>query len=187
MNLIWYLTPLFLRSSAGAFLLLMHANLKSAQWFAQVKESIDCVNKFCKTDDLVAKAGDLIEFQRDFYEHWGVYIGCGYIIDVVRLQSGRGVVRKEKLSDVAQDGLFRVNNLVETARERGLTTRRVNDILKAAFKMLDEEIVYDILNYNCEHFATECVYGEAFSVQADRARGNRFFKLLKRFFGSQSL
>ncbi len=90
------------------------------------------------------------------------------------MANGKGVVTREKLSEVAvaQDALCLVNNLVKAVRELGLTARRDNAILKAAFEKLDEEIKYDVLHYNCSHFATECFYVEGLSVEADIARGN---------------
>ncbi len=90
------------------------------------------------------------------------------------MANGKGVATREKLSEVAvaQDALRGINNLVKAAPELGLNARRDNAILKAAFEKLDEEIEYDVLHYNCEHFAIECSYVEGLSVEADIARGN---------------
>ncbi len=92
------------------------------------------------------------------------------------MDNGTAIIIREKLSDVAQSGLWHVNNLIEVARKRGLTAQRDNDILEAAFAKLGQVIEYDAFNYNCEHFATECFYGEAFSLQAEWFPYNFFIR-----------
>jgi Lecithin retinol acyltransferase len=62
----------------------------------------------------------------------------------------------------------RVNNLEEAARERGLlppfppdvTVERARQLLRGG-----RFSIYNVLTDNCEHFATNCRYGEPFSLQ----------------------
>jgi hypothetical protein len=126
-------------------------------------QNTDSWNEFVNVSDLNAIPGDLIEFKRGYYDHWGVNLGGGYIIDLVNLGHGKGLVLREKLDLVAENGMCRVNNLIEAALRRELKPKERNKILKTAFDKLDNEMAYDILNYNCQHFATQCFYGVAFS------------------------
>jgi transposase InsO family protein len=61
----------------------------------------------------------------------------------------------------------RVNNLEEAAEERGLRPFRPDVIVERAREFLREDrfMFYYVLNQNCEHFATKCRYGQAFSLQ----------------------
>ncbi len=61
----------------------------------------------------------------------------------------------------------RVNNLEEAADERGLRPFRPDVIVERAREFLREDrlMFYHVLTQNCEHFATKCRYGEAFSLQ----------------------
>jgi hypothetical protein len=64
--------------------------------------------------------------------------------------------------------LFRINNLEKNAAELGYTRSETDVILSRARHLMKQDVHhYDVLKDNCEHFATFCVYGEAFSTQAD--------------------
>jgi hypothetical protein len=70
------------------------------------------------------------------------------------------------------DGRCRVNNLDEAAEERGLRPFRPDVIVERAWGFLREDrlIVYNLITDNCEHFATKCRYGQAFSLQVSDFR-----------------
>jgi hypothetical protein len=74
--------------------------------------------------------------------------------------------------------LFRINNLEKNAAELGYTRSETDVILSRARQLMKEDFHrYDVLKDNCEHFATFCVYGEAFSTQAD----HKYFLCSKQF------
>jgi hypothetical protein len=74
----------------------------------------------------------------------------------------------------------RVNNLDEAAEERGLVALKPDVIVARAREFLrqDNYLVYDLVYKNCEHFATECRYGEAFSLQVPDCISKLFMKFL---------
>ncbi|KAG8564133.1 hypothetical protein GDO81_016337 [Engystomops pustulosus] len=64
--------------------------------------------------------GDLIEFSRPFYQHWGVYVGGGYVVHLTDQEGisslssafgGSAVVRKERLENVANGCIYKVTNV----------------------------------------------------------------------------
>jgi hypothetical protein len=64
--------------------------------------------------------------------------------------------------------LLRINNLEKNAAELGYTRSETDVILSRATQLMKQGVHrYDVLKHNCEHFATFCIYGEAFSTQAD--------------------
>ena len=122
--------------------------------------------------------GDLIEFRRYqiFYDHWGVYVGGGFVVHVGFDSRGGVEIKKETILDVAKGGEFRPNNLESFAEERNLKGRRTKALVAERalakfdqFRESKQTTKYDVMENNCEHFATECAYGTAFSVQADNA------------------
>ncbi|KAM6930874.1 phospholipase A and acyltransferase 4-like [Xenentodon cancila] len=120
-----------------------------------------------------AKPGDLIEIFRGAYNHWAVYVGGGYVVHFVTPGQGSvsggdntmGTVLKQKLEDVVGKDMWKVNNLLDHKHK----PRPVNDIVKSACSMVDTNLEYGLLNYNCEHFATEMRYGEPESLQVQNA------------------
>jgi hypothetical protein len=64
--------------------------------------------------------------------------------------------------------LLRINNLEKNAAELGYARSETDVILSRATQLMKQGVHrYDVLKDNCEHFATFCVYGKAFSTQAD--------------------
>nr|XP_054587091.1 phospholipase A and acyltransferase 5-like [Nothobranchius furzeri] len=118
------------------------------------------------------KPGDLIEIFRVTYQHWAVYIGEGNVVHLVTSEGAsdvstmphkdqKGTVRKEKLKDVVGDSKWRINNYLDKERP----PRCNNDIVKAACSLVDSELSYNPLSYNCKHFATEMRNGRVVSRQ----------------------
>ncbi|XP_061578347.1 phospholipase A and acyltransferase 3-like [Cololabis saira] len=117
------------------------------------------------------KPGDLIEIFRGAYKHWAVYVGGGNVVHFVTpglgsSSSGVGVVGlgkvlKQKLQDVVEKDKWRVNNLLD----HNYPPRPTNDIVKNACSLVDTELLYDLLKYNCEHFAIEMRYAKPESRQ----------------------
>ncbi|CAH2325243.1 HRAS-like suppressor 3 [Pelobates cultripes] len=116
------------------------------------------------------KPGDLIEFIRPFYQHWGIYVGDGYVVHLTdqegwsRLSSalgGSAVVRKDLLENVANGCGYRVNNKYD----QKTIPYPPQDVVKAALDLVGQTMPYSVTSANCEHFATELRYGKCFSDQ----------------------
>ncbi|XP_072243015.1 phospholipase A and acyltransferase 4-like [Leuresthes tenuis] len=114
--------------------------------------------------------GDLIEIFRVLYQHWAVYVGGGFVVHFVQeggsgfsssssssgSGSGKGAfVRKVKLEDAVEGSSWEVNNSLDNK----YTPRSPEEIVRKARAMVDQNLPYDVINYNCEHFANEMRYG----------------------------
>ncbi|XP_009998815.1 PREDICTED: phospholipid-metabolizing enzyme A-C1 [Chaetura pelagica] len=127
----------------------------------------------------VPKPGDLIEIFRPHYQHWALYLGDGYVISVTpvdegpadMLSSARSVfngkawVRKQLLKDLVGNDTYRVNNKYDSK----YPPLPVGEIIWRAKCSIDEEVAYDVLSNNCEHFVTKLRYGKAVSGQVNQA------------------
>ncbi|XP_041331627.1 phospholipase A and acyltransferase 1-like isoform X1 [Pyrgilauda ruficollis] len=123
--------------------------------------------------------GDLIEIDRPGYQHWALYVGDGYVINVTPVDEGspslsvsttsiftkKAKVKKQLLKEVVGNNKWRVNNKYDRSR----TPRPVGEIIQRAELWIDREVTYDVLNRNCEHFVTELRYGEGVSEQVTKA------------------
>ncbi|NXA17779.1 HRSL1 enzyme, partial [Ibidorhyncha struthersii] len=120
------------------------------------------------------RPGDLIEISRSAYKHWALYVGDGYVINVVppdgvssakSVLTGKAWVRKQLLKEVVGTDTYRVNNKYD----RTYTPLPVKDIIRRAEHFVNKEVSYDVLSNNCEHFVTMLRYGVCVSDQATRA------------------
>ncbi|XP_017333332.1 phospholipase A and acyltransferase 1 [Ictalurus punctatus] len=125
--------------------------------------------------------GDLIEIFRPAYQHWALYLGDGYIINLTPVDESqaaamssvksvftrKAVVRMQLLKDVVGGDTFRVNNKYDSSH----TPLPVSEIIERAQLLIGQEVSYDLLGSNCEHFVTLLRYGEGVSEQATRAIG----------------
>jgi len=139
---------------------------------------------FTDSSGKTLRKGDMIEFKRDVYSHWGIYVGEGYIIHATgepNVQSGSGSfniasgfssgvsglveckVLKQLLTEVADGFKFYVNNYNDEICEPFPPYA----IVKRAFKMVGEYFDYNLLKKNCEHFVTYVRYGKPISKQAE--------------------
>ncbi|NWT78692.1 HRSL1 enzyme, partial [Lanius ludovicianus] len=121
------------------------------------------------------KPGDLIEIDRPLYQHWALYVGDGYVINVTPVDEGvpslfvstasiftrKAKVKKQLLKDVVGNNRWRVNNKYDHSR----TPLPVEEIIQHAEELIDQEVTYDVLGSNCEHFVTLLRYGEGVSHQ----------------------
>ncbi|KAG9475513.1 hypothetical protein GDO78_003750 [Eleutherodactylus coqui] len=116
------------------------------------------------------KPGDLIEFIRPLYQHWGVYVGDGYVVHLTDQEGisslssafgGSAVVRKDRLENVANGCNYRVNNKYDKKREPNPPQK----VVRAALELVGERMPYSVTSANCEHFATELRYGERYCDQ----------------------
>ncbi|XP_056354529.1 phospholipase A and acyltransferase 1-like [Oenanthe melanoleuca] len=115
--------------------------------------------------------GDLIEIDKTPFHHWALYMGDGYVIHLMPLDTGepsifitKGKVMKELLKEVVGDREWCVNNKPHCSRQ----PRPLKEILEKAEQLIDKVVPYDVVTRNCEHFVTELRYGEAFSDQVKK-------------------
>ncbi|XP_068056161.1 phospholipase A and acyltransferase 1-like [Anomalospiza imberbis] len=123
--------------------------------------------------------GDLIEIDRTGYQHWALYVGDGYVINVTPVDEGapslsvsttsiftrKAKVKKQLLKVVVGNHKWRINNKYD----RSHTPRPVEEIIRRAEQWIDREVPYDVLTSNCEHFVTMLRYGEGVSEQVTKA------------------
>ncbi|XP_060784063.1 phospholipase A and acyltransferase 3-like [Neoarius graeffei] len=123
--------------------------------------------------------GDLIEISRGTYEHWGIYVGDGYIIhlappsehahagaySMMSVLHDKAVVKKEQLWDVVGSDKYTINNLLDEKYD----PRPIHVILQEAHSLVGQELPYCVVRKNCEHFVTELRYGKAESRQVRKA------------------
>ncbi|XP_007900616.1 phospholipase A and acyltransferase 1 [Callorhinchus milii] len=123
--------------------------------------------------------GDLVEIFRPAYQHWALYLGDGYIINVAPLDEGptatfasaksvfsrKAMVKMQLLKDVVGRDPYTINNKYDD----NYTPLPVEEIVNRAEFLIDQEVSYDLLGNNCEHFVTLLRYGEPVSDQANRA------------------
>ncbi|KAM9378425.1 phospholipase A and acyltransferase 1 [Phaethornis superciliosus] len=121
--------------------------------------------------------GDLIEIFRKHYQHWALYLGDGYVINVTpvdegpsdalssakAVMSGKARVRMQLLKEVVGNNTYHINNKYDAK----YTPLPVKDIIRRAKRFIDQEVSYDVLGNNCEHFVTMLRYGEGVSEQVD--------------------
>ncbi|XP_033725571.1 phospholipase A and acyltransferase 2-like [Pecten maximus] len=130
------------------------------------------------------EVGDLVEFPRALYSHWGVYIGNQHIVHLTgvdgagsmdALTSGslfsvcgvtfdKAWVKIEDFFKVAKGCQAKRNN----GKDHVCRPLHPHEIVKRAKKMVGE-IGYNVLWYNCEHFAAFLRYDRKWSEQVDKA------------------
>ncbi|NXX52704.1 HRSL1 enzyme, partial [Scopus umbretta] len=139
------------------------------------------IESFSATRPGDPQPGDLIEIFRPAYQHWALYLGDGYIINVTPVDEGppatfasaksvfsrKARVRMQLLKDVVGNDTYQINNKYDGT----YTPLPVEEIIRRAEYLIDQEVSYDLLGNNCEHFVTLLRYGEGVSDQANRAIG----------------
>nr|XP_054600887.1 phospholipase A and acyltransferase 4 [Nothobranchius furzeri] len=144
----------------------------------------DAYEKLTDEDGKKPKPGDLIEVKCGVYKHWIVYIGEDNVVHFGGIGSGSGIgiiptpgmkgtIKKEKLKDVVKDGKWKINNFLDQKYQ----PRKDDDIVKEACARVGSSLTYDVLGYNCEHFATELRYGKPECRQVKEAKLD-FFMIL---------
>ncbi|XP_070578382.1 phospholipase A and acyltransferase 4-like [Ptychodera flava] len=125
--------------------------------------------------------GDLLEFNRGFISHWGVYVGeeqvvhltgesgsedtiggSQYVFSVWGKQFTKAKVKRENFWDIVKDCKAKINNY----SDRRECPASAEEIVERALSKLGR-IGYNVLWNNCEHFAKWCRYGKEESSQVD--------------------
>ncbi|XP_006201013.1 phospholipase A and acyltransferase 1 isoform X1 [Vicugna pacos] len=123
--------------------------------------------------------GDLIEVFRPGYQHWALYLGDGYVINIAPLADGvpasftsaksvfsrKALVKMQLLKDVVGDDTYRINNKYDET----YSPLPVEEVMQRSEFVIGQEVEYDVFVNNCEHFVTLLRYGEGISEQANRA------------------
>ncbi|CAK7298621.1 Phospholipase A and acyltransferase 1 [Vulpes lagopus] len=123
--------------------------------------------------------GDLIEVFRSGYQHWALYLGDGYVINIAPLEDGisasftsaksvfskKALVKMQLLKDVVGNDSYRINNKYDGT----YSPLPVEEVMQRSEMVIGQEVEYDILVNNCEHFVTLLRYGEGVSEQANQA------------------
>ncbi|XP_055502204.1 phospholipase A and acyltransferase 1 isoform X3 [Leucoraja erinacea] len=81
--------------------------------------------------------------------------------------SRKAMAKMQLLKDVVGQDPFKINNKYDDSH----TPLTVEEIVKRAEFLIGQEVSYDLLGNNCEHFVTLLRYGEGVSDQANRAIG----------------
>ncbi|XP_067440080.1 phospholipase A and acyltransferase 3-like [Thunnus thynnus] len=122
--------------------------------------------------------GDLIEIDHLTYQHWAVSIGDGYVVhktipgidssgasSSVSGGSVSGQIMKDKLKDVVNNDSWKISN----KHDNKWDPKPKEEIVEEALSMVGKDVEYSIFSSNCEHFATKCRYGNALSLQVQKA------------------
>ncbi|XP_033729982.1 phospholipase A and acyltransferase 2-like [Pecten maximus] len=114
--------------------------------------------------------GDLVEFSRHFYNHWGVFVGNEDIVHLIGCKNdwisgvqfiGEAIVKKENFWKVADGCKTKKNNSKDKTRRPRPPYQIERDACASVGKT---ENVHFLLN-NCEHFASYLSYGKKSSDQ----------------------
>ncbi|KAJ6639902.1 Phospholipase A and acyltransferase 5 [Pseudolycoriella hygida] len=131
--------------------------------------------------DLLEKAtfADMIEIKRGGYFHWCVFVRDETVIHLHNPEFGKlsvenayhnftGNVELRNLIQLAGDDLCRINNKVSESKRRKLPALPESDTLALMKEELNRKVTYyNVVNYNCEHFAAKLKFGVPFSSQID--------------------
>ncbi|XP_008070002.1 phospholipid-metabolizing enzyme A-C1 [Carlito syrichta] len=122
--------------------------------------------------------GDLIEVFRPGYQHWALYLGDGYVINIAPVDgspasyasaksifSTKALVKMQLLKDVVGKDTYRINNKYDET----YPPLPVEEVIQRSEFVVGQEVAYDLFVNNCEHFVTLLRYGERVSEQASRA------------------
>lgn len=115
--------------------------------------------------------GDVIFADRGIYNHYGIYIGRG---QVIHFSGPKGHETTASLVDVIQTSIEEFHKGDEFYIERYpydfkyKPFKATEVIRRAKSKLGKEKGNYDLVNYNCEHFANWCKYGVKFSSQVEQ-------------------
>lgn len=126
--------------------------------------------------------GDLVEFPRGYYSHWGVYKGdeeivhlagddndginanvnSGHVFTICGKGFNKACVKVDNFWDVAGSSRVKKNN----NKDKKSKPFDPDEIIERALSKLGA-IPYNVLWNNCEHFAAWCRNGENWSQQAE--------------------
>ncbi|CAF0968658.1 unnamed protein product [Brachionus calyciflorus] len=147
-----------------SFVVINECDLKDYVPVSSAKE----VQKFLHNKQVLSELlpGDLIEFKRNLYSHWAIYIGNSKIVHFSGNETRLAIsgvqlteIHKAKINidnywDILEDSYAFRNNLFDKI----LNPLPVEEILIRAYSKVGESN-FSIFSNNCEHFAKYCRYG----------------------------
>ncbi|NWV28405.1 HRSL1 enzyme, partial [Origma solitaria] len=116
----------------------------------------------------------LIEIDRSFHQHWALFLGEGYVINLTpvgkskkRAQTLRvhivpqfiRKVKKQPLKEVVGNNKWCINN----KSDQDSTPLPEEEIIRHAEGLIDMEMTYHGFGSNCERFVKRLRYGEQVS------------------------
>lgn len=114
------------------------------------------------------QAGDVIRESRIIYDHYGVYVG-----DLKVIHFTDGEVRETSLKNFCTMPSQRISIMgFKPSLIRGVNRKKCVERANKAVGMNN----YDLIQHNCEHFATWCRTNKAFSSQATTLGKNEKFR-----------
>nr|XP_060640440.1 phospholipase A and acyltransferase 4-like [Anolis sagrei ordinatus] len=140
-------------------------------------------------EEKVADRGDLVEFDRGLYKHYGVAVDSKHVVHLTSADPGssrckfscagpKAEVKKERISQVAWGNRYSVLK----KREQEEACRNSNSIICDAEDMVGMKMSYNLLEKNCEHFARNLVFGvpkcKQVAQAADKAKIASFFGIM---------
>lgn len=130
------------------------------------------------------QVGDLIEFPRGYYSHWGVFVGnddivhlagedtgndgingkidSGHLFTVCGKRFNKAYAKVDNFWDVVADSRAKINN----NKDKKCKPYAPDEVKERALSKIGA-IPYNVLWSNCEHFAAWCRNGENWSQQVD--------------------
>lgn len=114
--------------------------------------------------------GSIIRVNRGFYYHYGIYVDDMHVIHFASLVPGHEMdpemasVCESDLKTFLKDGVLEVKVLTDEEKKRARTNE---EVVKYAYQKIGMK-GYNVITNNCEHFANECVFGEAKSDQVNQ-------------------
>jgi hypothetical protein len=123
------------------------------------------------------KYGDQIRVNRGLYYHHGIYVDDSHVIQfgspTNELNPATAEVMIVSLDTFLRDSLLEVRVLNDNELKE---VRTPNEIVNYAMSKLGTK-GYSIISNNCEHFASECLFGKRESDQV-----NKVFSFLEELF-----
>ncbi len=117
-----------------------------------------------KFDVKEPQMGDIVRVKVSFYYHYGIFVSENEVIQF-GLADGPSKSADEIFVLASDVDTFLMGGELEVGEADGDEKKKLRsreEIVEIARKRIGEG-GYDILHNNCEHFATDCVFGESSS------------------------
>jgi hypothetical protein len=118
--------------------------------------------------DFSPNRGDIIYTKRLLYKHYGIYIDDKHVVHFspksgFEISAKDALIRETSLADFLKDDLCFIEQVSGASFSPDETVKRARSLIG---KQKGE---YDLVFFNCEHFARWCKTGELKSKQVDIA------------------
>ncbi|GMO41699.1 MAG: hypothetical protein Ta2F_17670 [Termitinemataceae bacterium] len=121
---------------------------------------------FGRYEKMTPQAGDIIYANRGLYQHYGIYCGNGKVIHFapkhgLEINPQDAYIQETTLTDFLKDETVKICSISNPAYNNEETVQRAKSLLG---KNRGE---YNLIFYNCEHFARWCKTGILKSKQVE--------------------